>query len=173
PGEEVTGRGASGVRRQSMNRAALLTGLLLVAGLSLTGLARGQGEAGRVEITVVEGATGRPVPCRVHLKDADGKPQRAPGLPFWRDHFVGPGTFRLELPPGRYDYEVERGPEYNRGSGSFVLKEKAVEALTVKLERLADLAAEGWWSGELHVHRAVEEIELHLRAEDLHVAPVI
>ena len=42
-----------------------------------------------------------------------------------------------------------------------------------QLERLADLAAEGWWSGELHVHRPVEAIELLMRAEDLHVAPVI
>ena len=25
-------------------------------------------------------------PCRIHLFDSDGKPQRAAGLPFWHDH---------------------------------------------------------------------------------------
>jgi hypothetical protein len=38
---------------------------------------------------------------------------------------------------------------------------------------MVDLAAEGWWSGETHVHRPVSEMELLVRAEDLHVAPVI
>src|SRR5262249_10874034 len=31
----------------------------------------------------------------------------------------------------------------------------------------------GWWSGETHVHRPPEQIELLMRAEDLHVAQVI
>ena len=35
------------------------------------------------------------------------------------------------------------------------------------------MPAEGWWPGDLHVHRPVEDIELLMRAEDLHVAPVI
>ena len=43
----------------------------------------------------------------------------------------------------------------------------------VELQRLADLAKEGWWSGELHVHRPVAEVPLLMQAEDLHVAPVI
>jgi hypothetical protein len=38
---------------------------------------------------------------------------------------------------------------------------------------VVDLSEEGWWSGELHVHRSLEDIELLMRAEDLHVAPVI
>src|SRR3989442_10970671 len=45
--------------------------------------------------------------------------------------------------------------------------------LTKYLPRLAYLAAEGWWSGELHVHRSVKDIELLMQAEDLHAAPVI
>jgi hypothetical protein len=121
----------------------------------------------------VDRATGQATPCRIHLKDAAGKPQRAPKLPFWNDHFVCPGTVSLDLPPGQYTYEVERGPEYRLASGSVTLAAKAVEARTVRLERLADLAAAGWWSGELHVHRPVEDVELLMRAEDLHVAPVI
>jgi hypothetical protein len=35
------------------------------------------------------------------------------------------------------------------------------------------MPAEGWWPGDLHVHRPVEDIELLMRAEELHVAPVV
>src|SRR4051794_15344768 len=82
------------------------------------------------------------------------------------DHFACPGTARLELAPGRYAFEVERGPEYRPTAGSFTLREGAGEGLTVRLGRLADLAAEGWWSGELHVHRLVRDIGVLMRAED-------
>ena len=75
--------------------------------------------------------------------------------------------------PGKYSYEIDRGPEYGLQTGSFMLQKKATEKLSVSLERLVDLAAEGWWSGDLHVHRPVRDIELLMRAEDLHIAPVI
>ena len=32
------------------------------------------------------------LPCRIHLVDAAGKPQKALGMPFWNDHFVCPGS---------------------------------------------------------------------------------
>lgn len=144
--------------------------LLLAAGLCPAGFARG--ETGRVVITVVDKATGKPVPCRVHLKDAAGKPQRPAGRPFWNDHFVCPGTAELDLPPGRYTAEVERGPEYESHAGSFTLTAAGTK-FTVELKRLADLPAEGWWPGDLHVHRPVGDVELLMKAEDLHVAPVI
>src|SRR5262249_40288488 len=106
-------------------------------------------------------------------KDAAGKPQRADPLPFWHDHFACPGTVRLDLRPGKYTYEVERGPEYTLRAGTLPVEGTTPVNVRLELERLADLAAEGWWSGELHVHRPVAEIELLMRAEDLHVAPVI
>ena len=125
-----------------------------------------------LEIDVVD-ETGENVPCRVHLKDDAGSAQKARGLPFWHDHFVCPGHAELELKPGRYDYVIERGPEYRRAAGAVELSEGKPKTLSVTLKRIAHLASRGWWSGELHVHRAVDEVPLHLRAEDLHIAPVI
>jgi hypothetical protein len=146
----------------------------ILAALSAgAGVAWGQGETGPVEITILDKDTGKPIPCRLHVKDAAGTPQRAAKLPFWHDHFACPGTVRLDLAPGRYTFEVERGPEYRLASGSFMVRDRAGAKRTVTLERLVDLAAEGWWSGDLHVHRPVEDMELLLQAEDLHVAPVI
>jgi hypothetical protein len=149
----------------------------LVAGWLTVPLAVGLGTARddtpRVAFTVTEQKTGQPVPCRIHVTDKAGKPQRASALPFWRDHFVCPGTARLDLAAGDYSYEVERGPEYAPRTGTFTVKDQAAVQVRVELERLADLSKEGWWSGELHVHRPVGDVELLMRAEDLHVAPVI
>ncbi len=47
------------------------------------------------------------------------------------------------------------------------------DAKEIVLRRAVDMASEGWWSGELHVHRPMKDIELLMQAEDLHVAPVI
>jgi hypothetical protein len=128
--------------------------------------------AGTLEIQVVD-ASGERLPCRIHLKDASGAAQKADKLPFWHDHFVCPGLVELSLKPGTYTYEIERGPEYRPATGTVNLPGGDNKTLTVRLARIADLAARGWWSGELHVHRALEEMPLLLRAEDLHVAPLI
>lgn len=128
---------------------------------------------GRIEITVQEKASNKPVPCRIHLKDFSGKPQRAGALPFFRDHFVCPGTVQLELAPGKYSYEIERGPEYALSRGTFDIKDNSAATLSIELERLVNLTTEGWWPGDLHVHRPLADIELLMRAEDLQVAPVI
>ena len=42
-----------------------------------------------------------------------------------------------------------------------------------RLERLVDLAEEGWISGELHIHRPLRDVPLLIQASDLHVGPVI
>ena len=114
-----------------------------------------------------------PIPCRIHLKDSNGKPIRAPGLPFWNDHFVCTGEVSLKIPLGSYTCEVERGPEYSSISNRFTVVNGQPLSITNYIRRLVDLSREGWWSGELHVHRSLSDIELLVRAEDLHVAPVI
>jgi len=131
-----------------------------------------QMRAAQVEIVVQDKKNGQPLPCRIHLKDSGGKAQRPSGLPFWFDHFVCPGNVDMELDAGNYAIEIERGPEYSRVTDSLEIKDKTAR-FTFQLERLIDLAAEGWWSGDLHVHRPVAAMELLMRAEDLHIAPVI
>lgn len=129
----------------------------------------------RAELTVelkIHDEAGNPLPCRIHVTNEAGNPVPADGLPSWRDHFVCDGTARLSVPGGKYSYVVERGKEYLPASGSFTI-DGSDAAISITLQRGIHMAEHGWWSGELHVHRAVEEIPLHLRAEDLHVAPVI
>jgi hypothetical protein len=130
-------------------------------------------QAAQVTWTVQETGPGTVVPCRIHLADSAGRPVKAGALPFWRDHFVCDGKATLELAPGRYVFAIERGPEYFAVTGKFEVLAGQSLLLTNQLRRLADLAAEGWWSGDTHVHRELKDIELLMRAEDLHVAPVI
>src|ERR1043166_9455668 len=153
-----------------MRQILLMMGYVFFLLLASNSLA--QSGKGTLEIKVLSKASGQPVPCRVHLTDAAGKVQRADKLPFWYDHFVCPGTASLTLIPGTYTYEIERGPEYGRLSGKFAIKENDTTRLQLELERILDMPAEGWWPGELLVHRPVEDIELLMQAEDLHVAPV-
>jgi hypothetical protein len=125
-----------------------------------------------VELTVRDKKSGQAMPCRMHVKDAAGKAQRAEDLPFWFDHFVCAGAAKLQLNPGKYAVEIERGLEFVRIADTIEVNDKPLKR-TYEMERLVDLSAEGWWSGELHVHRPIEAMELLMRAEDLHVAPVI
>jgi hypothetical protein len=153
-----------------MERSAFVLAPVLIA---LAPLAWGA-EPLRILIVEREGSGKEvPVPARVHLAGPDGKPVRAEGLPFFHDHFDCPGEAHLRLPAGTYRYVVERGPEYRRASGEVRTGEGSPGELRVLLERTIDMKARGWWSGETHVHRGVEDLPLLLRAEDLHLAPVM
>jgi hypothetical protein len=106
--------------------------------------------------------------CRVHLTNERNEGVFPPGFPSFSDHFAFPGDRELELVPGTYRYEIERGPEYTRVTGSFAA-EAPEQRVAVTLERVANLAERGWFSGDLHVHRPPADAELLMRAEDLHV----
>ena len=99
----------------------LLLGCLAIS--MLPALAR----AALVEITVRDKKSGQLVPCRIHLKDAAGKAQRPPDLPFWFDHFVCPGKVSLDLDAGKYTIEIERGPEYARIARVVEIEDKAAK----------------------------------------------
>jgi hypothetical protein len=77
------------------------------------------------------------------------------------------------LPAGKYSYEVERGHEYRHFAGEFKVAAGDDKTLALTPVRMTDMAAQKWYSGEMHVHRKIEDIELLMRAEDLHVAPII
>jgi hypothetical protein len=162
-----------------MYRSSALPGLIVLAVLAVGASAGAREPAsrhGRLHLRIVErGSAGRrlPVPARVHLADAQGKPALAQGLPSFKDHFNCEGDVQLELPSGIYTYTVVRGPEYRRASGRVQLNAGAAREEEVALSRTIDLAARGWYSGETHVHRPLADVPLLLHSEDLHVAEVI
>jgi hypothetical protein len=128
---------------------------------------------GKVSFTIYDAASEEIVPCRIHLVDNEGKPILPDHLPSFHDHFSFDGKAALSLPAGKYRYVIERGPEYKRCKGSFEINNGSLTEVNEKLQRIADMASKGFWSGELHVHRPVKDMKLLMQAEDLHVAPVI
>jgi hypothetical protein len=128
---------------------------------------------GQLVLSVVDRATRKPVACRMHLKGASGRARLPKKVPIGDDHFVLPGQITLKLPTGAYTFELERGPEYHAVTGHFTIANFADDTKQVELERGADMAAEGWWSGDLDVQRPPKDIELLMQAEDLHVVPLV
>ncbi len=156
--------------RHSLIRFIVVVAMFFVGATTASPSSRAGGE---VEISAVDGDSGDPVAVRMYVKDASGRPHKPPGVPFWKDHFVFDGTITLKLAEGTYTFEMERGPEYKLRTGHFTINSGASDKKSVEMQRFVDMKRQGWWAGELHVHRPVEEIELLMRAEDLHVAPVI
>ena len=112
------------------------------------------------------------LPCRIHLYDADGEPQKPKGLPSWNDHFVCDGMVKLNIKGGKYRYEIERGPEYESKSAVVEINDSNQE-LKIVLKRISNLRQLGWYSGELHIHRSLADVELLMKAEDLDFGGVI
>ncbi len=145
---------------------------------------------GRLSLTLVDAATGREVPARVSVTGPDGRgfaPDDA-----WRhaddgvDHaegrfeygyFHSPGRSALTVPVGEVTIEVTRGPEYRVARRVVQVSADSVVPVRIRLERLTDLAARGWWSGDLHVHMNYgghyrtdpARLRAMAEAEDLHV----
>ncbi|HEV3339979.1 MAG TPA: CehA/McbA family metallohydrolase [Pirellulales bacterium] len=144
---------------------AILLGLLASGSLALA--------AGELTLTIVDSATKKAIPCRMHLRNEKDRPQRVAKMIFWDDHFVFPGTVKLKLPRGTYHYEIEHGPEYLAQNGYFIIGDQSKDEKVFDLKRACDMADEGWWSGDLHVHRPVKDAELLMQADDLHVAGMV
>ncbi len=161
---------------------ALAASALLLGGLpgckkassetSTSAAAGGEGVATQ-RLTVRASVDGKPSPARLYLKLA-GKPWLpTTELLSFRDHVVFDGQAELQLPPGEYTYELERGPTFRGKEGTLVVTAGQAASLDVALERLVDPEALGWFAGDLHNHRSAADTPELMRTELLHVAPVV
>ena len=71
------------------------------------------------------------------------------------DFFFQPQVYRrdggtINLPPGTFTATITRGPEYAPQTRRFTVPD--VKELAVKLLRWIDPAADGWYSGDHHIH---------------------
>jgi hypothetical protein len=139
-----------------------------------------------VQGEVLDAATRQPLPARVQIKAGDGtwhfptsaaaegsavryERQRANTNSMERHTTLSGHPFRVELPPGRYTFTIERGKEYHAETREVVVA-AGMERITFQLRRWAQMAAEGWFSGDTHVHREPGELANVMLAEDLNVA---
>jgi hypothetical protein len=77
--------------------------------------------------------------------------------------------FAVDLPPGKYTVTVERGKEYLPHEETVVVEDESVR-LRIALSRWVSMADFGWYSGDTHVHRALDELPTAMLADDVNVA---
>ncbi|QZN86827.1 CehA/McbA family metallohydrolase [Cellulomonas sp. C5510] len=92
--------------------------------------------------------------------------------PGYVEHALVDGTAEVVVPRGGCTVVVERGPEHRRVERRVDVGPAGARVTAVP-ERWSDLAAEGWWSGDLHVHRPLADAAAILRAEDLHLGAFV
>jgi len=134
---------------------------------------------------VVDAETGKPLPCRLYIQSDSGtwhfaKSASSAGSAVEYSRRRGERSveihttlsahpFTAELPPGNYTVTAERGKEYFTSTQQLSVGEKPAE-FTLQLKRWIDLSKRGWYSGDTHVHRKIEELPNAILAEDLNVA---
>ena len=136
---------------------------------------------------VVDSQTGQLIAARVYLEDAQGNwffvessTTKGSAVRYdktnWmrKDAFekhttVSAHAFTADLPVGDYTLTVERGKEYFTATEKFQIgaTDKNVK---IKLKRWVNMAGRGWFSGDTHIHRTLEDLPNIIQAEDLNVA---
>lgn len=136
---------------------------------------------------VLDAETQRPLPCRIYIQGGDGawyfaKSESPSGSAVeyrkqkdWNPPSVEMHTtlsahpFIVRLPSGTYTLLVERGKEYVPESRQVKIDKSDVQ-MTIQVRRWINMEERGWFSGDTHVHRPVNELTNVLLAEDLNVA---
>ena len=129
--------------------------------------------AARVSVTTAEGRGYAPDDVWRHADEAFDRTERQFEYPY----FHSSGDAVLTVPAGRLHVEVWRGPEYQVSRAEVVVPTGRRVTERVVLDRLDDLPARGWWSGDVHVHmnyggayrNTPQHLAFQARAEDLHV----
>jgi hypothetical protein len=141
----------------------------------------------RLRGEVVDAETGRPLPARVYIQREDGRwffagseAKAGSAVPYRKQRADYPRSvemhttlsahpFVADLPPGRYTITVERGKEYVALVRAVTIEREAVK-VRLPQQRWIDLGELGWYSGDTHVHRGLEELPNVMLAEDVNVA---
>ena len=161
--------------------------------------------ASRVEVQVRDGG-GKPTEAAIGLYSPEGQflvPEAA--LEFsksgyryqatqYRDHknaafwpggegftrcFFVKGDFAIDLPTGSYRLIAAKGPEYTPLDQTFSVADSAGAVQELKLRRWVDMSANGWHSGDCHLHYARANVEanrsllLWTQAEDLRMGNIL
>jgi Tol biopolymer transport system component len=143
---------------------------------------------GRLRIRILEGSAGPPSAARVSVTDGGGRGY-APDDAWWHaddafdrsqrafeyQYFHAFASTDVTLPVGDATVEVLRGTEHRPFRGRVKIERDSTVELEGPLSRIADLASEGWQSGDLHVHMNYggtyrndpERLAFQAQAEDL------
>lgn len=133
----------------------------------------GRAVPARVSVTTAEGRGYAPDDAWRHADEAFDRKERRFEYPYFHSN----GSVALTVPAGQIHVEVWHGPEFRVVREDFTVPESGSVTHRVVLERLVNLPARGWWSGDVHVHmnyggayrNTPRQLAFQGRAEDLHV----
>ena len=146
-----------------------------------------------VRTRVLDGKTGRPVPCRIHFRSPEGVAYAPHGhhghvnsdMDSWHIDVGGDvrmgqlsyaytdGTCQGWLPRGRVIVDVARGFEYEPLRREVEIRPGQTE-LDLTLDRWVDMNGEGWYSGDSHVHfLSAQGSHMEANGEDLDVVNML
>jgi hypothetical protein len=126
-----------------------------------------------MSLTTAAGATlsvrilderGAATPARVYLTDAAGAPRSPAGALVYdktrgvsESHFVPrSGSFDIDLPAGAWRIVIERGKEYRSITDDINMPSAGRVERSYRLERWVRMNDRGWYSGDMHLHRATD-----------------
>ncbi len=137
--------------------------------------------------SVVDADNGKLIPSRVYIQGEDGQwyfPQsvsdKGKAIYYKKQNWANEKSVEMhtslsahpwtvDLPSGRYTITVERGTEWFSNSQEVEMKDQPVE-ITIQLKRWINMADLGWYSGDTHTHRTMDELPTVQLAEDLNVS---
>ena len=135
--------------------------------------------SGVLRVSLLDDATGEAVAARVYLRD-DAGPAWPAGATVRRDahgnaFFHAEGSFEARI-SGTARLRAVRGIEYEAAASEIPVRPDATVDAPVRLRRWSHMAADGWYSGDVHVHLhyggeyLLEPADAALvqRAEDVH-----
>ena len=137
---------------------------------------RGEPTSARIYLTAADRRAYAPEGVMQRMILADRK-QAAPG----DCYFHTAGSIELLLPAGETRIEVVKGMEYLPMKKAVTIASDGATEIEIKLSRIADLAAEGWYSGDVHVHGNLfaqdvirpRDVLAVAKAEDLNVTNIL
>jgi hypothetical protein len=102
---------------------------------------------------------GKPAMAAFTIKDSQGRIYPAPNRRLAPDFFFHPQVYRadgetLHLQPGPYNVTCTRGPEYLTLTREISVPPAATHDEAFELRRWIHPAAQGWYSGDHHIHAA-------------------
>jgi TolB protein len=143
---------------------------------------------GRLTLEVLD-ESGAVTPARIYLTASDRRAY-APANTMHRlvsgeagqafagePYFHTPGRSNVEVPTGAVEIEVVKGFEYRPVRRTVRIEPGTTATASIRLERVAQLQREGWYSGDVHVHANLfaqklttpRDALLAAEAEDLNV----
>jgi hypothetical protein len=160
--------------------------LAFLVGIAETALLHAQEPtSATIRCQVVEADAGKPIPSRVYIQGESGSwhfPVSIGGtaVSYRKSRTDNPRSvemhttlsahpFSVNVPPGKYTFTIERGKEYHTERREVAVAKEPLD-LTFRLRRWIDMAKLGWYSGDTHVHRSLDELPNLMLAENLNVA---